>query len=250
MVGAILGDIAGSWIEYGKPKGFDYKNIEIFNDECYFTDDTVMTIATKYAIDNNISFAKAYQKFGRKYPDAGYGNMFDNWIRSNNPKPYNSFGNGSAMRVSYIGEFFNNLQEVEKFAIKSAECTHNHTEGIKGAVAIATCIYMVRKGFKKDKLKQYIQGLGYTLDKSLDEIRATYRYDITCQGTVPVAIQCFLESKDYESCIRNVFSLTCDTDTMACIAGGIAENFYKTTGFDNSDLLNRFLDSYLLNIIA
>lgn len=254
LIGAILGDIAGSQYEFSRPKEFDYKTVKLFDDNSFFTDDTVMSIATKVAIDNKISFTECYQKFGRLYPDAGYGGMFDDWIRENNPKPYNSFGNGSAMRVSYIGEFFTGLIDIQKMATLSAECTHNHPEGIKGAVATASCIDMAKCKCTKPEIyelmcKVYDDTYRYSVSTPLDEVRKTYRYDVTCQGTVPVAIRCFLESDDYESCIRNVFSLRSDVDTMACIAGGIAESFYGTTGLDNDALLRRYLDDRLYKIM-
>lgn len=249
MIGAILGDIAGSWIEYSKPKDFQYENVELFNDKCFYTDDTIMNIATKYAIQNQIPFYKSYQDFGRKYPDKGYGNMFDNWLRFDYPEPYGSFGNGSAMRVTYIGEYFNDFKDVEYYARESAKCTHNHPEGIKGAICVAMCISMAKKDFSKKQIENYVRSLGYILYESLNEVRPISKYDVTCQGTIPIAIQCFLESNNYESCIRNVFSLNCDTDTVACIAGGIAESHYKTTGFDNDVLLKKFLDNYLLEML-
>ena len=149
VIGAILGDIAGSQYEFMRPKDLDYKKCELFTDNCYFTDDTVMTLAAKLAVKNNISFADSYRKLGRRYPDAGYGGMFDSWLRWDDEKPYNSFGNGSAMRCSYIGEHFNTEKEVIEWATKSAECTHNHHEGIKGAVVTSMCIYMARTGDRK-----------------------------------------------------------------------------------------------------
>ena len=250
MIGAILGDIAGSDIEFRQPADFDYKTYPLFSDNKFFTDDTIMTIATKYAIDNNMSFAQAYQMFGRKYYNSGYGFMFREWIKSENPQPYNSYGNGSAMRVSYIGEHFNDLREVEKWAIASAECTHNHPEGIKGAVATAQCVYLARNLYAKSEIKFFVQRtFGYDVDTPLDEIRQNYTYDITCQGTVPAAIRCFLESDNYETCIRNVFSLKGDVDTMGAIAGAIAYAYYDITGFDDNEILNRYLDQYLLECL-
>ncbi len=252
MIGAILGDIAGSDIEYVKPVGFDYRTAPMFNENKFITDDTIMTIATKYAIDNDISFTKSYQMFGRKFSDSkyGYGGSFLKWIYEPFPKPYNSYGNGSAMRISYIGEKFNSLEEVEKWAIESAKCTHNHIEGIKGAVATAQTIYIARKGYTKKQIKDFVESnFKYNINLSLDEIRPNYRYDVTCQGTVPVAIRCFLESESYEDCIRNVFSLNGDVDTMGCIAGSIAENYYGSTGFNNYEILSNYCNKYLLDIV-
>lgn len=155
--GAILGDIAGSRIEFGRPENFDYKTEPLITRECFFTDDTVMTLATKYAIDNEIPFSEAYQLFGRKYPDAGYGGMFQEWIKEKNPKSYNSYGNGSAMRVSYIGVRFDKIEDVTACAIESAECTHNHPQGIMGAVKTARCIWMANNGCSKSQIKADVE---------------------------------------------------------------------------------------------
>jgi ADP-ribosylglycohydrolase len=246
IVGAVIGDIIGSKWEFNRPKDLDWKNTPLLSDGCYFTDDTVMSIACKYAIKNNIAFAEAYQKFGRLYPNAGYGGMFDSWLRDDNPKPYDSFGNGSAMRVSYVGQHCSLFDVVEGLAKRSAECTHNHPEGIKGAVATAEAIWMAKHGYSKFEIKDYIEEFhGYDLRKKLDDIRPIYHWDVTCQGTVPVGIICFLESNDYESCMRNVLSLRCDSDTMCAIAGGIAESFYGGTGLDDDQILEDYLDEFL-----
>lgn len=255
IIGAILGDIAGSQYEFQRPKDLDWKKCELFTDNCYFTDDTVMTLAAKLAVKNNISFADSYRKLGRKYPNAGYGGMFDSWLRWDDEKPYNSFGNGSAMRCSYIGEHFNTEKEVIEWATKSAECTHNHPEGIKGAVVTSMCIFMARTGASKAEIFNYVKRqypmvfYKYSVEYELDEYRDTYRWDVTCQGSVPVAIRCFLDSEDYESFLRNVYSLPCDMDTLCDIGGGIAEEFYHTTGFDDEWLLRNYLDEDLYKIV-
>ena len=213
IVGTILGDIAGSQYEFQRPKNLDWKKCELFTDNCYFTDDTVMTLATKLAVKNNIPFANSYRKLGRKYPNAGYGGMFNSWLRWDDEKPYNSFGNGSAMRCSYIGEYFNTEKEVIEWATKSADCTHNHPEGTKGAVVTSMCVYMARTGASKAEIFNYVKRqypidfYKYSVEYELDEYRNTYRWDVTCQGSVPVAIRCFLDSEDYESFLRNVYSL-------------------------------------------
>lgn len=254
IIGAILGDIAGSQYEFQRPKNLNWKKCELFTDNCYFTDDTVMTLAAKLAVKNSISFADSYRKLGRKYPNAGYGGMFDSWLRWDDEKPYNSFGNGSAMRCSYIGEYFNTEKEVIDWATKSADCTHNHPEGIKGAVVTSMCIYMARTGASKAEIFNYVkrqypmEDYKYSVEYKLDEYRDTYRWDVTCQGSVPVAIRCFLDSEDYESFLRNVYSLPCDMDTLCAIGGGIAEEFYHGTGFDEGWLLKNYLDEDLYKI--
>jgi ADP-ribosylglycohydrolase len=255
LVGSILGDIAGSPYEFGKSNETDYKNSVLFTDKCTFTDDTVMTLATKYAILNDTPFEDEYRNFFRRYPHLGYGKMFIDWANADNAPSYNSYGNGSAMRVSCIGEMFDRRLDVIYYARKSAFCTHSHPEGIKGAIITAMCVNMAKYGYSKQDIFKYVKDnypsskYKYSVEYSLDNIRPTYEWDITCQGSVPVAIRCFLESDDYMSCLRNVFSLNCDTDTLCCIAGGIAESFYKTTGLNNDELLSRYLDSNLYNIL-
>jgi ADP-ribosylglycohydrolase len=229
LLGAILGDIIGSRfefnIEFRKNKTEDFT---LFTKDNYFTDDTVMTIATADAILNHKSFKECYLKWGKKYPDRGYGGYFRNWLHHPDPKPYGSFGNGSAMRVSPIGWLYDSYIKVAEKARESAECTHNHEEGIKGAQAVAICIFMANIGEKKDSIKQYIQdNYKYDLNKTLEEIRPSYRFDATCQGSVPESIICFLEGKSYEDVVRKAVSLGGDTDTMACIAGSIAEAYYE-----------------------
>lgn len=255
IIGAILGDISGSQYEFNRPKNLDWKNCELFTDECCFTDDSVMTLAAKLAVKNNTPFADAYRKLGRKYPDAGYGGMFYSWLQWDAKGAYNSFGNGSAMRCSYIGEYFNGEKEVIEWATKSAECTHNHPEGIKGAVVTSMCIYMARTGATKAEIHDYVkihypkENYRYSVEHKINDYRDTYTWDVTCQGSVPVAIRCFLESEDYESFLRNVYSLNCDMDTLCAIGGGIAEEFYKGTGFDEEYLLKKYLDHELYKIV-
>lgn len=242
MNGAILGDIAGSRFEFSKPEKFNFKTVELFENNCFFTDDTVMTVATKYAVLTGMPYHKAFQTFGKKYPYAGYGTMFKKWMDNSSSIGYYSFGNGSAMRVSFIGEYYQTLEKVKQEAKKSAVCTHNHPEGIAGAEAIACCVYLAKNGHSKREIKRYIQkNYHYDLTKPLAFRRPFSKFDITCQGSVPLAIRCFLESDSWESCIRNVLSVTCDTDTIACIAGGIAEAYYGTTGFDEAELLKKYL---------
>lgn len=234
MYGAILGDMIGAPYEFdqsGKTKDFP-----LFSRESQFTDDSVMTIAVAEALldtlgqdDDAIKAAlvKSMQKWGKRYPDAGYGGMFYRWLRTANPKPYGSYGNGSAMRVSSAGWLYDTLEATRHAARLTAEVTHNHPEGIKGAEATASAIYLARTGRTKQEIRDYIIGeFGYDLSRTCDEIRPTYRHIETCQATVPEAITAFLEGDGFEDVIRTAVSLGGDCDTLTCIAGGIAEAFY------------------------
>lgn len=225
MYGAIIGDIIGSVYERNNIKTTEF---ELFQKNSVFTDDTVLTIAVADAILTHKSYMEALQEYGKKYPNAGYGGNFYRWIFSDNPQPYNSWGNGSAMRVSPIAYAFNSLEKVLEEAEKSAIVTHNHPEGIKGAQTVAAAIFMARTGKSKKEIKDYIQkNFNYDLDRSIDTIRPTYKFDVSCQGSVPEAIIAFLESTDFESAIRLSISLGGDSDTIAAICGSIAEAFYK-----------------------
>lgn len=242
MYGAILGDIAGSRFEFSRPNDFNSKKEQLFAGGCFYTDDTVMTIATKYAVLKSLPYAKAYGTFGRKYPTAGYGTMFKHWLDSYSERGYNSYGNGAAMRVSFIGQYFETMEEVLQEAEKSAMCTHNHPEGVKGAVSTAACVFMARKGYSKKEIQKYVEKtFRYRLHSPLCLMRPFTKFDITSMGTMPVAIRCFLESESWEDCIRNVFSVKCDTDTVGCIAGGIADAYFHGTGFDEKQLLRKYL---------
>lgn len=230
MIGAIAGDIIGSVYEFNNIKT---KAFPLFSPLSRFTDDTVLTVAIANAIISGIPYVDSIRAFGKAYPNAGYGKAFKKWLFSDNGKPYNSWGNGSAMRVSPVGFAFNTIDEVLKEAKLSAEITHNHPEGIKGAQATALAIYLARKGAGRDIIKKEIHNwFGYNLERSVDEIRENYTYDISCQGTVPEAIICFLESRSYEDAIRNAISIGGDSDTLACITGGISEAFYGQVSFD------------------
>lgn len=224
MRGAIIGDIAGSAYEFNTVKS---KDIDLFPEKAEFTDDTVLTIAVADAILHNNPYQKSILHWGRKYPNESYGSRFRVFLASENPQPYNSFGNGSAMRVSPVGWAFDTEEKVLKQARMSAEVSHNHPEGIKGAQAVALAIFMGRKGASKDELRERIsREFGYDLRRMLDEIRPTYTFDETCQRTVPEAIISFLESTSFEDAIRNAISLGGDADTLAAITGSIAEAFY------------------------
>ena len=224
MLGAIAGDVIGSVYEGNPIKTTDFP---LFGRKASYTDDTVLTIAIAYSILEGVDYAISLKNFGRKY-SAGYGANFYNWLHSSSNDPYNSWGNGSAMRVSPVGFAFNSIDEVLKEAQKSAEVTHNHPEGIKGAQATALSIYMARMGESKERIKHEISArFTYDLNRTLDEIRPTYYFRIACHESVPESIIAFIESEDFEEATRNAVSLGGDADTMACIAGGIAQAFYK-----------------------
>ena len=227
MIGAILGDIIGSRFEFSELRKNKSEEFDLFTKDCYFTDDTVMTIATADAILNNKDFTKTYQEWGRKYPDRGYGGMFHSWLFEDNPKPYNSFGNGSAMRVSPVGWLYSDLKTVFNKAEVTAKVTHNHIEGLKGAVSTAGCIYLAIMKTPKKIIKKVIETyFNYNLNRTIEQIKPTYRFDVTCQGSVPESIICFLEGNSYEDVVRKAISLGGDTDTQGCIAGSIAEAYY------------------------
>lgn len=226
MTGAIAGDIIGSVYEFDNIKTTHFP---LFTNESDYTDDTIMTVAVADWLLNGGDLAKIMQLYGRRYPNptGGYGGRFSGWLRAKDPQPYNSWGNGSAMRVSAVGWLFDSLEKTLEVAEVTAAVTHNHAEGIKGAQATAAAIYLARMGKSKFEIKQYIKStFSYNLDRTCDEIRPNYRFDESCQGTVPEAIIAFLDSTDFENAIRLAVSLGGDSDTLACITGGIAEAFY------------------------
>jgi ADP-ribosylglycohydrolase len=225
MIGAIAGDVIGSIHEHGLMKS---TNFPLFDPLSRFTDDTVLTVATAHAILTDTSYDVAYLDFGRQYPDAGYGGSFYRWLSAEDPRPYGSWGNGSAMRVAPVGLAFDNLDEVLREAERSAAVTHDHAEGIKGAQATAMAVFLARRGASKDEIRADVsRHSGYDLDRTVDQIRPTYEWDVSCQRSVPEAIVAFLDSSDVEDAIRLAISLGGDADTQAAIAGGIAEAFYK-----------------------
>ena len=225
MLGAIAGDVIGSVYEYRPLKT---KSFPLFCEASKFTDDTVLTIAVASAILNSEDYGSSIGMFAGRYPHSGYGGFFVRWLQSPNKAPYNSWGNGSAMRVSPVGFAFDSVDEVLNEAKKSAEVTHDHPEGIKGAQATALAVYLARIGTSKGEIKGEIhKRFAYDLSRKLDEIRPTYSYDVSCQGTVPEAIIAFLESESFEDAVRNAVSLGGDSDTLTCITGGIAQAFYK-----------------------
>ena len=236
MFGAALGDIVGSLYEFDPIKRKDFPFLE---DDMSYTDDTIMTAAVLEALmESDISdeettkknLVRRMKEWGRRYPHptGAYGSMFSFWLHSPSPEPYGSWGNGSAMRVSGAGWLYDTIEETRKAARLSAEVTHNHEEGIKGAEATASAIFLGRKGKSKEEIKAYIEKeFGYDLSRSLSSIRPLYSFDGSCQGTVPESIICFLEGESTEDTIRNAISLGGDADTMGAIAGSIAEAYWK-----------------------
>lgn len=225
IIGAIAGDLIGSVYEF---KNVENYNFDFFNPNAFFTDDTVLTIAVADALVHNKDFAQTIWEYGNNYPNRGYGGRFAKWLRSDNPQPYNSFGNGSAMRVSPVGVAFDTLEKTLEVAKLSAEVTHNHYEGIKGAQSVAAAIFLARYGYSKNEIKEFVSNtFNYDLNFKIEQIRPEYNFDETCQGSVPQAIVAFLESSDFESAIRKAIYLGGDSDTIACITGGIALAFYK-----------------------
>ncbi|MBN2297618.1 MAG: ADP-ribosylglycohydrolase family protein [Deltaproteobacteria bacterium] len=224
MIGAIAGDIIGSVYEHSPIKNKDFP---LFSARCCFTDDSVLTVAIADAILSGFPYVDSVRKIGRRYPGAGYGGSFFHWLHSDDFRPYNSWGNGSAMRVSPVGFAFSTEDEVLQQARMTAEITHNHPEGIKGAQAAAFAVFLARTGHDKEVIRYRISNMfGYNLSRGVDDIRPSYSFDVSCQGTVPEAIIAFLDSESYEDAIRNAISLGGDSDTLACITGGVAEAFY------------------------
>lgn len=225
MLGAIAGDIIGSPYEFYNCKSVSFP---LFCHESRLTDDSTLTFAIADAFMNKKDYAVTLKEYAKKHPLAGYGGSFIQWVDGESMLPYNSWGNGSAMRVSSIGWLCNTLDEVLLEAKKSAEVTHNHSEGIKGAQAIASSIFLARIGKTKEEIKNFVTvAFGYNLNRTLDEIRPTYKFDVSCQGSVPEAIIAFLESENFEHCIRKAVSIGGDSGTIAAMAGGISEAFYK-----------------------
>lgn len=231
MLGAIIGDIIGSRFEWHNYKGKDFK---LFTRACSFTDDSVMTLAiAKALLESNSDYSDlsrcvvhCMQEVGQPYPDCGYGGSFWHWMYSKDPLPYNSFGNGAAMRVSACGFIAKAFEEAKFLSGVVTSVSHNHPEGLKGAEATTAAIYYARTGSSIDEIREMIHKHYYPMDFTLDEIRNSYRYDVTCQGSVPQAIMAFLESTSFEDAIRNAISIGGDSDTIAAITGGIAEAYY------------------------
>jgi len=224
MLGAIVGDVIGSVYEW---VGIKSKDFPLFVPGTTFTDDSVLTVAVAKWILDGGDLKQVLCEYTRAYPDRGYGGMFHDWVESSARRPYNSYGNGSAMRVSPVGFAFETMEDVMLWAERSAVVTHDHPEGVRGAQATAAAIFCARQRLDKEAIKDFVEAhFGYDLSPTLDQIRPTYQFDVTCQGTVPPALISFLESTDFEDAIRNAISLGGDADTLACITGGIAEAYY------------------------
>ncbi len=249
LYGAAIGDTIGSKYEFCNIKSKDFP---LFSEGCSYTDDTIMTIAVADALlssnGDKETFSKALvaqmQAYGKKYPypQGGYGGKFAGWLCSNDPKPYNSFGNGSAMRVSPCGIYAVTLEEALSLAEISASVTHNHPEGVKGAKAVAAAIFMAKSGACKEEIKEYVEGNFYPLNETIDEIRLNYRFNETCQATVPQAITAFIESTNFEDAVRNAVSIGGDTDTVAAITSSIAWVYYYASA--SQELIAK-INSYL-----
>ena len=262
MIGSIIGDIVGSRFEWHNNRN---KEFDLFSPSCRPTDDTVMTLAIADALMQSApSYAdvaektvQCMQRMGKAYPHAGYGGRFREWLRSPNPQPYNSWGNGSAMRVSPCAYAGNSLEEVLHLAEQVSAVTHNHPEGIKGAQAIAAAIYLARTGCNKEQIREHILQHYYQIHFTLDSIRSVYSFDVSCQGSVPQALQAFFESTGFEDTLRNAVSIGGDTDTIAAMAGSVAGAYYgipdcileKAIGYLDATqlgILQRFAEQYLL----
>lgn len=249
MIGAVIGDIVGSVYEWNNIKT---KEFPLFQDKCFFTDDTVMTIAVAEGLMNGGTkddFIDAMKKYGRMYPGAGYGGRFGSWLFSENREPYHSWGNGSAMRTAAVGWWFDSLEETRRMAALAAGVTHDHPEGIKGAESTAAAIFLARTGHGKAEIRNYVEReFGYDLSRTLDEIRPVYRFNESCQDTVPQAIIAFLESTDFEDAIRNAISLGGDSDTLAAITGSIAKAAYGVPQ-ELKDKAWKYLDEPLRSVL-
>lgn len=254
MMGAIIGDIVGSRFEW---HNYRHKDFTLFHPKCRPTDDSIMTLAVAKAIlaarpdyeDLPAKAVAAMQELGRAYPRAGYGRGFRAWLQSDHPEPYNSFGNGSAMRVSPTGFAARTEEEAQKLALAVTAVTHNHPEGIKGAEAVAVLIYHARQGMAMEDLHELAQNRYYPLDFTLDEIRPTYEFSSACQGSVPQALVAFFSSTGFEDAIRNAISIGGDNDTIAAIAGSIAEAHYGIPA-DLREAAMQRLDAPLQQIVT
>ena len=263
MIGAIVGDIAGSRFEFHNRKTKDFSLLVTRGEKgryCYFTDDTVMTLAVAQAIldwrtnglgdmaDLSAAAVSRMQELGRRYPHAGYGGAFRRWLEASRPHPYNSWGNGAAMRVSACGWAGRTLDEVKAMSRAVTEVTHNHPEGIKGAEATAVCVFLARQGKTKDEIKAYVSEHYYPLAFTLDEIRPGYSFDVSCQGSVPQALEAFFESTSFEDAIRNAISIGGDSDTIGAICGAVAEAFYGAPKEIRSKAMS-FLPQHLVDVL-
>ncbi len=253
MLGAIIGDIVGSRFEWNNHRS---KEFDLFTPKCFPTDDSIMTLALGDAILNSQpdfsdlaeNAVKSMQRIGRRYPNCGYGGRFQRWMFSDHPAPYQSFGNGSAMRVSGAGFAARSLDEAKLISQKITEVTHNHPEGLKGAEATTVAIYLARTGKKIPEIREAIEKDYYKICFTLDEIRPTYRFNETCQETVPQALEAFFESTSFEDAIRNAISIGGDSDTLGAICGGMAEAYYGIPS-DLRQMALKFLDATQLQLL-
>ncbi|MGI6511964.1 MAG: ADP-ribosylglycohydrolase family protein [Catenisphaera adipataccumulans] len=231
MLGAIIGDICGSRFEW---QNYKAKDFELFTKDCRPTDDSIMTLAVAQAILDSRPDGKdlaahavcSMQQLGRLYPSAGYGGRFARWLMEKDPQPYHSFGNGAAMRISAVGDAARSMVQAKQFAYAVTAVTHDHPEALKAAEAVAGSIYLARHSASKKDIRDWITASYYPLNFTLDEIRPSYTFDVSCQGSVPQALEAFFEAKDFEDTIRNAISIGGDSDTLAAIAGGLAEAYY------------------------
>ena len=260
MIGAIVGDIVGSRFEWHNRKSKQFTFMKGANESrhpCRFTDDTVMTLAGAASLmdwregggDMNVHAVKRMQEFGRRYPRAGYGGAFRRWLCEDNPQPYNSWGNGSAMRVSACGWAGRTLDEVKAMSRAVTEVTHNHPEGIKGAEATAVATFLARTGKSMEEIKAVVVRDYYPIDFTLDEIRPTYKFDVSCQGSVPQALEAFFESTSFEDAIRNAISIGGDSDTIGAICGAVAGAYYGGVPDEIRAKAETFLDVRLLETL-
>lgn len=246
MIGAIVGDIVGSVYEWANIKSKDFP---LFTDRCFFTDDSILSIALADTLLTGTSYIQNLKTFYRWYPGGGYGGSFHQWAQSAHSAPYNSWGNGAAMRISPVGYAFNDLETVLAKAEEYTAVTHNHPEGIKGGQCVAAAIFLARSGKTKDDIRQYIETqFAYDLSRHVDDIRPTYTFDVSSQGTVPQALRAFLDSDDFEDAIRTAISLGGDSDTLACITGGIAQAFYGGVPQPIQNKVYAILDDRLASI--
>lgn len=247
LMGAIAGDVIGSVHEGAATKT---KRFPLFTPESCFTDDSVMSAAVAEVLRTGKDYASTFHKLYHAYPDAGYGQQFRMWCELRKTEPYNSWGNGSAMRVSPVGVAFGSMEQVLAEAERSARVTHDHPEGIRGARAVAAAVFLARQHLDKCEIASYVQDqFGYRLDQSLSSVRRTFLFDVSCAGTVPWALRAFLESDGYEDAVRNAISLGGDADTLACIAGAVAGAYYGVPGDIQAEALAR-LDDRLRTIVS
>ncbi len=247
MLGAISGDVFGAAYEWNASKTEDF---DLFERRRFFTDDTVLTVATADALLSDGDFSAAYHRWGRRYPNAGYGGNFQKWLQSEKPQPYSSFGNGSAMRVSPIGWFYDDLDAVLAAAERSAAVSHNHEEGIKGAQATAAAIFLARTGAGKSTIRSEVERrFGYDLNRTVAEIRPSYSFDVTCQGSVPEALIAFLDAEDFEHTVRLAISLGGDADTQGAIAASVAEAFWGGISPRIDEEIRQILDEAMLDVV-